>query len=385
MWNHLTKVTTHHCSPSKTWRWSSRVDVAPPRRFLLRPVWAEGDYGMIAAEDKAGKTWLCSDIAVSVASGTPALGLFPVESPGPVLMFVGEGGESKFVRRLRAICTAREIDAATLSIRVAMRVPHLTSMAALTLVEEEIAASLPQLVIIDPLYLAARGAKGSDLYEMGANLQGVQVIAQRYGAALLISHHFNKTGEGRGAKRMSGVGPSAWGRVLVSGTVVSRHTDHDTKKTTTVLDLDFQGDEIAESTVRIRRTVWSDDPEQLSSALHYVVEELSPELVESTSPELDGAPPAAKRVFAVLGTADDPLTVKEIGDALAIDGTGLSPLKRRTIAAALDLLSDRDLADSFGEAGSAARWWSTTNSACQPYATPQPGTPEIDEDGENAV
>ena len=39
------------------------------------------------------------------------------------------------------------------------------------LVEEEIELHRPVLVIIDPLYLAARGARGSDLYEMGSHLE----------------------------------------------------------------------------------------------------------------------------------------------------------------------------------------------------------------------
>jgi hypothetical protein len=46
---------------------------------------------------------------------------------------------------------------------------------------------------------------------MGAHLERIQTITQRYGAALMVSHHWNKTGEGCGAKRMSGVGPAAWG------------------------------------------------------------------------------------------------------------------------------------------------------------------------------
>jgi hypothetical protein len=86
------------------------VDAAGPPRYLLRPVWAEGDYGVLGAIDKAGKTWMAADAAVSVASGTPWLGLFPVEAEGPVLFFVGEGGMRKLVRRLRAVCESRQLE-----------------------------------------------------------------------------------------------------------------------------------------------------------------------------------------------------------------------------------------------------------------------------------
>src|SRR5665213_2054191 len=105
----------------------ARVDSAPLPAYLIRGIMAEADHGMFAAEFKAGKTWASADLAVSVASGTPWLGIFEVDAPGPVLLFAGEGGERKIARRFRAICESRGVDPATLPIRVCLRVPHLTS------------------------------------------------------------------------------------------------------------------------------------------------------------------------------------------------------------------------------------------------------------------
>ena len=327
------------------------VDSAPAPRYVVRGVLPEGDYGMLGAEDKAGKTWATADLATSVASGTPWLGIYPVESPGSVLLFAGEGGGRKVVRRFRAVCESRGIDPAGLSIRVCLRVPHLTSDAAMLLVEEEVAERRPRLVIIDPLYLAARGAKGSDLYEMGAHLEHVQAVCQRYGAALIITHHFKKTGDERGAKRMSGVGPGAWGRVLITATVRSRHTDPTTSASSVVLELEFMGDEIAESTRRIRRRVWADDPDNLTSPLHYEVT-----AVESIDqdPTCDGLRPSSVRVLKVLDAVEDWLTVRAIGDVLAENG---SPLKARTIQGALGQLVEADLAVAQEILGGAAGKW----------------------------
>ncbi|MGO8873693.1 MAG: AAA family ATPase [Acidimicrobiales bacterium] len=310
----------------------ARVADAPAPAYLIRGVMAEGDHGMLAAEFKAGKTWAVTDLAVSVASGTPWLGIFAIDAPGSVLLFAGEGGERKIARRFRAVCESRGIDPAGLAIRVCLRAPHLTSDAAMLLVEAEIAEHRPRLVIIDPLYLAARGARGSDLYEMGAHLEGAQAICQRYGSALLIVHHWNKTGEGRGAKRMSGAGPDAWGRVLISAAVISRQTDPVSLATTVNLELDFQGDEIAERTVKIRRRVWADDPEDLTSALHYSVEALGLGDTDHDA-DLAGLTPAAVRVVAVLGSEWQ--STHQIGDALARDKSGGPPLKLVTIQKAL--------------------------------------------------
>ncbi len=333
----------------------ARVDGAPAPKYLVRPVIAEGDHGMFAAEFKAGKTWAMADLAVSVASGTPWLGAFDVESPGPVLLFAGEGGPRKIVRRFRAVCESRGIDPASLPIRVSVRVPHLTSDAAMALVADEIEKHRPVLVIVDPLYLAARGAQGSSLYEMGANLEGIQVVCQRYGAALLIAHHWNKTGEGRGAKRMSGAGPDAWGRVLISAVVVSRHTDRETQGSAVVLELDFQGDEIPETTTRIRRRVWVDDPNDLASPMHYAIEVMDGGGLGGT--DVDGLAPSARRVLAVLSGSEEWWTVQTIGDALAEDSTGLRPLKARTIQAALATLLDVDLIESLGILGASPNQW----------------------------
>jgi hypothetical protein len=333
-----------------------RVDSAPPPAYLIRGIMAEADHGMFAAEFKAGKTWASADLAVAVASGTPWLGVFEVDAPGPVLLFAGEGGERKIARRFRAICESRGIDAATLPIRVCLRVPHLTSDAAMMLVEAEIEATRPRLVIIDPLYLAARGARGSDLYEMGAHLEGAQAICQRYGAALLIVHHWNKTGEGRGAKRMSGAGPDAWGRVLISAAVINRHTDPTTLATTVTLELDFQGDEIAERTVKIRRRVWADDPEDIGSALHYEVELLEGSGADGDA-ELAGLSPAAVRVNASLKSTDEWLTVHQIGDIVALDKSGGPPLKVVTIQSALRVLHRVGMAEKCnGDLPNSYKW-----------------------------
>jgi hypothetical protein len=333
----------------------ARVDDAPPPKYLVRPCIAAGDHGMFAAEFKAGKTWAMADLAISVASGTPWLGVFDVETPGPVLLFAGEGGPRKVVRRFRAVCRSRDIDPTMLPVRVCLRAPHLTNEAAMVLVEAEIEQHHPVLVIIDPLYLAARGARGSDLYEMGAHLEGIQVICQRHGSALLIAHHWNKTGDGKGAKRMSGAGPDAWGRVLISAAVVSRHTDRDTGASSVVLDLDFQGDEIPETTTRIRRKVWTDDQNDLSSPMRYEVELIAP--AGSCADDSDGLRPSARRVLSVLDASGEWETVRTVGDALADDSTGLSPLKARTIQDALAALVAADLADTAGVLGSSGGRW----------------------------
>jgi hypothetical protein len=335
-----------------------RVDAAPIPEYLIRGIMAEGDHGMLAAEFKVGKTWATADLAVSVASGTPWLGRFEIGSVGPVLLFAGEGGERKIARRFRAICASRGLDAATLPIRVCTRVPHLTKYAAMTLVEDEIERNHPTLVIIDPLYLAARGAKSSDLFAMGEVLEAAQSICQRHGAALLITHHWNKTGEGKGAKRNSGAGTDAWGRILISLSKVELSKDPATGGTVAVLEFEFQGDEIADRSVLIRRRVWAEDQDSLTSPLHYEVEPIEFASI-ITDTRLSGLSPATVRVLEILEADDAVLTVREIGDRMAQLQDGRPVLKARTIQDSLNKLSKAGEVVSVAAAtGMAGRWQS---------------------------
>jgi hypothetical protein len=332
---------------------ADRVEHAPPVGWLVEPVWPADAYGVLAAEQKAGKTWAGLDLIVSVASGTAWMGEFPARRGG-VLGFLGEGGERKMHRRLAAVCRPRGLDLRGLPIRLCFRVPVLTDDDHLAAVEAELRAHRPSLVYLDPLYLAARGARGSQLYEMGEHLQRIQLACQEHGAALLIVHHWNKTGEGRGAKRMTGVGPGEWGRVLVSMSVRSRRTDPETRATDTIIDWIFEGDEIPETELRIRRRVRAEDPDSLESPLHYEVERV--EAVGGADD--DGLSPAQQRVRAALGAGGAWMTVAQIGDALAREG---SPLKVRTIQEALKRLRAEGFATSDASVGGRAfRWRSAT-------------------------
>jgi hypothetical protein len=58
--------------------------------------------------------------------------------------------------------------------------------------------------------------------------------------------------------------------VLVSAQVVSRRTDPDTLKSTVLVQLDVQGGEVSDQTIRVRRTLRAMDPD---SPLVYLTDE----------------------------------------------------------------------------------------------------------------
>lgn len=153
----------------------ARVDAAGPIDYLVTPLWPADAYGVVAATDKGGKTWAVVDLAVSVATGGKWLSRFGCKQ-GRVLMYCGEGGARNIVRRVRAVAKQKGIQEGLLAghLRMSEQAPELRSAKALEKLDEELFLFHPALVIVDPLYLAAIGGRGSDLYAMGELLTDVQ-------------------------------------------------------------------------------------------------------------------------------------------------------------------------------------------------------------------
>ena len=221
-------------------------------------------------------------------------------------------------------------------------------------------------MILDPLYLAVGVAgAGADLYAMGTVLSAIQGVCQQAGAALVVVTHWNKTGEGRGAKRISGVGPGAWGRVLASAAVAHRATSPD-GASTVVLAFEVIGGELADQAFRVRRRIRAEDPADLASPLHYTVEVLADDPPDDQADE----PPGARQwLLAALRAGGPHQTVKQLGDATAAQG---HPLRKRTIQEALAELEERGLVLGTEQAPGLPRYWSATS---PPDPGDQPAAP----------
>jgi AAA domain len=338
---------------------AARVAAAGEPRWLIQGLWPADAYGVLAAQEKAGKTWAALDLAVSVASGQPWLDHFACLSPGQVLVFLGEGGERATVRRIEAIAASKGVHLDQLAdrLRLCFRVPRLAAPGAgseLAAIQGELAEHPAALVVLDPLYLAAAGASGSNLYDMGAVLQAIQGVCQHAGCALLVVTHWNKTGDGRGADRISGAGPAAWARVICSVSIQHRGSEPD-GASTVLLGVEVIGGEIADTRFRLRRRVHADDPNDLGSPLAYAVEVLADDEDQDLDPAAAALSKSRQWVLTALRAGGELQTVKQLGDRLAQAG---HPLKPRTIQLALGELEAAGLAAGSEEATGRARYWS---------------------------
>jgi hypothetical protein len=319
---------------------ADRVDSAPPPQFLFEGIIVQGDYGVLSAQDKAGKSFSMIDGAVSAASGTSWMGRFKTLTPGPVMLCVGEGSERKQVRRIRAVAEHKGLtpeETNKLPIHILLGVPSIKDEDHLQDLEKAMREIKPVLVVIDPFYLAAGGVDFAKLSDVGQALQPIQQMVQRYGAALILSHHWNKTGNGDPHSRTSGVGLTAWGRFLISIELPQSdvNVDYTTGKTTVLQRWHIKGDEVLTESFDVEREVWTDDQYDLTSQMHYTTRLVDDNTSKKRTPLKNTA--MMEKVSAILSDNLDGLGVRAINRELC-QLNGQRTVQTRTLQVVLDQL-----------------------------------------------
>jgi len=168
-------------------------------------------YGVIAGEKKSLKTYLALAIALGVAAGLPVLDHFGCRKRAHVHIYVGEGGQVPYQRRLQRIAKAYGVNLADLPITVSFETAPLDGSRFLDTLRRDINELSPALVIVDPLYaFHSTKVNASNLYERGVMLNMASSVAADAGVSLLIVDHFNKSGSGTGLERISQAGMGEW-------------------------------------------------------------------------------------------------------------------------------------------------------------------------------
>lgn len=189
------------------------VSDAGRARWLIDGLWAAEGVGIVGGAPKSCKTWLALDLAVSVATGTDALGRFPVTSAGPVLVYGAEDAAVRLRERLEALSAARGVALATVDVRLilapSLRLDTERDLARLrrTLVEHR-----PRLLILDPLVRLHRIDENS-AGEMSVLLGELRALQREYELAVVLVHHLRKNGvAGQEGQALRGSGDlHAWG------------------------------------------------------------------------------------------------------------------------------------------------------------------------------
>lgn len=342
-------------------------DAAPARQWLVKRLFAEDHYGVMAAPTKAFKTWAAGALAVAVTTGKPWLGQWEIEKTGPVVMFWGEGGWKAAVRRMRGIAQHYGEEFEGLPIYIVDRVPSLLDGIHMQAVRHHLEEIRPALVVVDPAFLAVLGVNLAAAEQVYDALNRLRLICDSVGAALLFVHHNKKTGEATGHNAMSGAGFAAWGRSLISITWSQCEPEFDGQS---ARDLTFEatGGEAADVTWHTRVRVSAVDPDDLDSPMRYSDEPIGALEAGSASQMT-----AVARVQAALAAAGRWVTASDVQEHSArnLPAPDSLPLKQDTVRKTLDrLAADGKVQKRASETGGANRYAAPGVSSSDPLDEP---------------
>lgn len=191
--------------------------------WLVKGFWGRRSHGIVAGMPKCFKSTLVHDLIISVASGEPFLGRFPVLEPGPVLVVQNENADYIMKDRTEKVILDRGLVGEALRVdrsRVRVEFPPelpitFINQQGFTLSNEDHRKQLetlveslkPVLVVFDPLYLMFDGDLNSSK-ELNPVLNWLLSLKVKYRTSVMVIHHYNKgSTQGaslRGGARMAG-------------------------------------------------------------------------------------------------------------------------------------------------------------------------------------
>jgi hypothetical protein len=160
--------------------------------WLIERLWSHQAVGIIGGSPKSGKTWLALEMAVSVASGSPCFGTFPVLAQGPVLLYAAEDSAATLRSRVETLARLHEVNFERLDV-------HIITVDSLRLdrpehqdrLESTLHAYKPALLLLDPL-VRVHAIDENVAGQVAALLGYLRSLQRKTGAAIAVVHHVRK-------------------------------------------------------------------------------------------------------------------------------------------------------------------------------------------------
>ena len=168
----------------------------PTRRWLIDGLWSQAAVGIIGGPPKAAKSWMALDMAISVASDTPCLGVFDVLEPGRALLFMAEDADAAVRARVAGICRHRGLDIHRLDLHIitatSLRLDLERDRKRLSDVVTDLA---PRLLLLDPFVRLHRGDE-NDAGHISGLLAYLRELQREHHLAVAVVHHTRKNAGG---------------------------------------------------------------------------------------------------------------------------------------------------------------------------------------------
>jgi AAA domain len=198
-WNeqHPNGQATNTRAPAKRFRLLTAAQLNAGQyetRSLIPGVLAAGQPGGIFGAFKSLKTSIAADLLISLASGTPFLGRFPVPEPGRVLFLSGESGLAALQSIARRICAERGLSLDSLeNFKLSPDLPRLDRPSDVAALKKLVEDEKPVCVVIDPAYLALGSDQSRNLFAMGSLLHPLAELCESTGCTVLVVHHCKRS------------------------------------------------------------------------------------------------------------------------------------------------------------------------------------------------
>src|ERR1700722_9814490 len=232
-WNeqHPNGQATNTRAPAKRFRMLTAAQLNAGQyetRSLIPGVLAAGQPGGIFGAFKTLKTSLAADLLISIASGTPFLGRFPVPKPGRVLFLSGESGLPALQSIARRICAERGLSLDQLdNFVVSPDLPRLDLRTDVAALEKLIEVEQPVCVVIDPAYLTLGGDNSRNLFAMGPLLRPLAELCEATGCAVLVVHHCKRSQKAGDPATLDDIAWSGFAEFSAQWLLVSRRRPYD--------------------------------------------------------------------------------------------------------------------------------------------------------------
>lgn len=164
----------------------------PAGHWLVEGLWSARAAGVLGGPPKSAKTWCAVDLALSVASGTDALGHFAVKDPGTVLFFGAEDAPALLRERFGALAAHRGLSLQSLDVLL-LDVPvlKLDSEKDRKRLSDTVRAVRPRLLVLDPL-VRMHSLDENSATEISGLLAFLRQLEREHDVAILLVHHTRK-------------------------------------------------------------------------------------------------------------------------------------------------------------------------------------------------
>ena len=303
--------------------------------WLVQDWLPEATIGFVVAPPGSYKTWLTFDMAVSVATGTPFLGKYPVQRTGPVLLIQQEDFHGDIAQRLAIILQSRldlraeATEDDQFEVKVPPEIPiyihpdrnlRFADQVVMDALELRIRELRPALVILDPLYSAAM----TDDYmtKSAEQMLRLKIIRDRYGCSFLVAHHTTKYADSMERSRLWG--SQFLNALLETGWQVKR-SENDSS---IIVRRHFKVAKNPAEDIRVEFDIETDNP-----PYRYHTKVLTGAKVTENDIDLNS------KILDLLSESEKPMSINEIADAL---GVHRSTISRRIKALEKDSMVQKD-------------------------------------------